>query len=133
MAKGSIGVSQTVHSCMTKDRKEAIQYKGNQKNKKANICLKCPDNDEGYCKKHASKCYIANRLCEKTKAIKLHKPSTSKKKYSSNSKERTKKENTEYTHYKEKKKKTIKAKTKKMTKAERLKSFKEGLIDRTFL
>lgn len=80
MRKGSIGTTLNTHSNTDKERWAALRYKGAQKKKKANICLSCKSNIEGYCKKYACKCYIASNECEKTSYIKLDKPTLEKKK-----------------------------------------------------
>lgn len=53
----------------TRDSKHyAIQKKEDtKKKKKANICIECKDNNDGYCNKHKEWCSQVNHICNGTK------------------------------------------------------------------
>lgn len=62
MAKGEIGTNTgTIISVKTKQR-TAIEYsKQRKKEKKANKCLRCYWNNDGFCKRTKEWCYVASR------------------------------------------------------------------------
>lgn len=45
------------------DKKVILQKKSNARKKRAEICINCSDNKEGYCNKHKSWCGRVNYIC----------------------------------------------------------------------
>lgn len=69
MKDDKTGVSMGSKIINTRDKKHyAIQNKNNsEKNNRAEICISCKDNNEGFCKKHKNWCGKVNYICNGSK------------------------------------------------------------------